>query len=57
VHNAAFWIATAVLIAVYALISTEKLHRTVASLLGAAVLLFVTYTLGTFNQDFFILSF
>ncbi len=57
VHNAAFWIATVVLIAVYALISTEKLHRTVASLLGAAVLLFVTYTLGTFNQDFFILSF
>jgi hypothetical protein len=57
IHNPAFWIATIVLLAVYALISTEKLHRTVVALLGAAFLLFITYTLGTFNQDFFILSF
>ena len=57
IRNAAFWIATIVLIATYVLISTEKLHRTVVALLGAAFLLFVTYTLGTFNQDFFILSF
>jgi Na+/H+ antiporter NhaD/arsenite permease-like protein len=57
IHNAAFWIATIVLIATYVLISTEKLHRTVVALLGAAFLLFITYTLGTFNQDFFIISF
>jgi len=57
IHNPAFWIATIVLLATYALISTEKLHRTVVALLGAAFLLFVTYTLGTFSQDFFIISF
>jgi len=57
IHNPAFWVATVVLLATYVLISTEKLHRTVVALLGAAVLLFITYTLGTLNKDFFILSF
>ena len=55
--TAAFWIATLVLIAVYALIAFEFMHRTLAALLGAAALLFVTYTLGTFFPDFKILSF
>ena len=34
----AFWIATLVLIAVYALIAFELMHRTLAALLGAALL-------------------
>jgi Na+/H+ antiporter NhaD/arsenite permease-like protein len=53
----AFWIASLVLLAVYALIAFEIMHRTLASLLGAALLLFVTYTAGTFNPGYFILSF
>jgi Na+/H+ antiporter NhaD/arsenite permease-like protein len=53
----AFWIATAVLIAVYALIAFEWMHRTLAALLGAAGLLFLSYTAGRFNSDFRILSF
>jgi Na+/H+ antiporter NhaD/arsenite permease-like protein len=53
----AFWVATAVLLLVYLIIAVELMHRTLAALLGAAVLLFVTYTLGTFNKGFFILSF
>lgn len=52
-----FWIATAVLVGVYALIALEVMHRTLAALLGAAVLLFVTYTVGTFNHRYFIISF
>jgi Na+/H+ antiporter NhaD/arsenite permease-like protein len=53
----AFWISTFVLLAVYVLIAFEWMHRTLAALLGAAVLLFTTYTAGTFNADYFILSF
>jgi Na+/H+ antiporter NhaD/arsenite permease-like protein len=53
----AAWIAAGVLLIVYALIAFEWLHRTLAATLGAAVILFTTYAAGTFNQDFFILSF
>jgi len=53
----AFWIATLVLLLVYIIIALEWMHRTLAALLGAAVLLFITYTVGTFNKSVFILSF
>uniref|UniRef100_A0A7C3Z6M8 Citrate transporter n=1 Tax=Desulfobacca acetoxidans TaxID=60893 RepID=A0A7C3Z6M8_9BACT len=53
----AFWIATFILIAVYVIISFEWMHRTLAALLGAALLLFITYTLGVFDPGFYILSF
>jgi Na+/H+ antiporter NhaD/arsenite permease-like protein len=52
-----FWIATIVLALVYAFIAFEWMHRTLAAFLGAALLLFVSYTLGTFYPGFFILSF
>lgn len=53
----AFWIAAAVLLLVYVLIAAEVMHRTLAALLGAVVLLFISYTAGTFNKDYFILSY
>ncbi len=53
----AFWIATLVLIAVYALIAFELLHRTLAALLGAALILTISYTAGTFYPDYTILTF
>jgi Na+/H+ antiporter NhaD/arsenite permease-like protein len=53
----AFWIATAVLIAVYILIAFEFMHRTLAALLGASLLLTITYTAGTFFPGYFIISF
>jgi len=53
----AFWIATLVLVAVYALIAAEVMHRTLAALLGAAILLFVSYTAGTFDAAYRVLSF
>jgi len=55
--GAAFYISAIVLILIYILISFEILHRTLAALLGASVLLFVSYVFGHYNVDFFILSF
>ncbi len=53
----AFWIATVILLLVYAIIALEWMHRTLAAFLGAALILFISYTAGTFNQNYFILSF
>ena len=53
----AFWLATLILIAVYVLIAFELMHRTLAALLGAALLMTITYTAGTFNPDYVILPF
>ncbi|MHC1630894.1 MAG: ArsB/NhaD family transporter [Methanotrichaceae archaeon] len=53
----AFYIAAAVLVLIYILIAFELVHRTIAALFGAAILLFVTYTLGTFDSEFFVISF
>lgn len=52
-----FYIGTAIFFVVYLLIAFEILHRTVASLLGAALMLFISYTLGTLNPDYQILTF
>jgi hypothetical protein len=53
----AFWIATIILLLVYVIIAAEWMHRTLAALLGAALILFISYTAGTFNKGYFILSF
>ena len=53
----AFWLATLILLVVYVIISFEWMHRTLAALLGAALILFITYTLGAFDKSYFILSF
>ena len=53
----ALWIATAVLIAVYGFIAFELMHRTLAAMVGASILLFVSYTLGTWDASFRILTF
>ena len=53
----AFWIATLVLLLVYALIAFELMHRTLAAFLGAAAIMFITYVAGTFNPGYFIISF
>ena len=53
----AFYIATAVFLVIYALISFELLHRTIAAMLGAALMLLITYTFGTLNSEYHIISF
>ncbi len=52
-----FWIAAIILLLVYVVISFEWMHRTLVSFLGAAIILFVTYTLGTWDKSFYIISF
>ncbi len=53
----AFWIATVVFILAYVLISFELLHRTLAAMLGAAIMLVISYTLGTINPEYHIMSY
>jgi Na+/H+ antiporter NhaD/arsenite permease-like protein len=53
----AFWIGAVVLLLVYILIASEVMHRTLAAFLGAAIILFISYTAGTFDKNYFILSF
>ncbi len=57
VQGTAFWIALVVFIAVYILIAFEILHRTLAAFLGAATLLVITHTFGTFDDAFKILTY
>jgi Na+/H+ antiporter NhaD/arsenite permease-like protein len=57
VLGAAFWISTVVFIVAYALIAFELLHRTIAAMLGAALMMCISYTIGTINPDFRIFSF
>jgi Na+/H+ antiporter NhaD/arsenite permease-like protein len=53
----AFWIATIVFVLAYILIAFELLHRTIAAMLGAAFMLVISYTIGTINPSFHILSY
>jgi Na+/H+ antiporter NhaD/arsenite permease-like protein len=55
--NPAFIIAAAIFLVVFGLISFRVIHETVAALLGAVAVLGITYALGTFNDEFWIISF
>jgi Na+/H+ antiporter NhaD/arsenite permease-like protein len=55
--TAGFWIASIILLLVYVVISLEWMHRTLVSFLGAALIIFITYTLGHWDKSFYILSF
>jgi Na+/H+ antiporter NhaD/arsenite permease-like protein len=46
-----------VFILAYVLIAFELLHRTIAAMLGAALMLCISYTIGTINPDWRIYSF
>ena len=53
----AFWISTVVFILAYVLIAFELLHRTIAAMLGAVLMLVISYTIGTINPEYHIFSF
>ncbi len=55
--TAGFWIATLILLLVYLVISFEWMHRTLIAFLGAALIIFITYTLGNWDKSFYIISF
>jgi Na+/H+ antiporter NhaD/arsenite permease-like protein len=52
-----FWIASLILLLIYLVISFEWMHRTLISFLGAALIIFITYTLGQWDKSFYIISF
>lgn len=52
-----FWIATVIFILVLVLIASGQLHNTLASLLGAALLLGISYLGAPFRSDLFIFNF
>jgi len=53
----AFWISTVVFILAYVLIAFELLHRTIAAMLGAAIMMCLSYTIGTISPEWQIFSF
>ena len=57
VLNAAFFLATAIFIVVFGLISLNLLHETIAALVGAAAMLGISYFMGSFDGDFWIIGF
>ncbi len=57
IFNPAFFIATGIFLVVFGFISLNLLHETVAAFLGAAAMLAVSYFAGSFNADFWIISF
>ena len=52
-----FWVATLVFVGVLALIALEKLHNTMAALLGTAIVLGTSFVGGAVNPNLFIFDF
>jgi Na+/H+ antiporter NhaD/arsenite permease-like protein len=52
-----FWVATLSFVLVLGLIALEKLHKTTAALLGAALVLGVSFVGGAINPNLFIFNF
>jgi Na+/H+ antiporter NhaD/arsenite permease-like protein len=55
--TAGFWVATLSFVFVLVLIALEKLHKTTAALLGAAIVLGVSFVGGALNPNLFIFDF
>jgi Na+/H+ antiporter NhaD/arsenite permease-like protein len=55
--NTAFFLAAAIFVVVFGLISLNLLHETIAAFLGAAVMLGISYFIGSFNADYWIVGF
>lgn len=55
--NQAFFLATTIFVLVFAIISINRLHETIAAFLGAAAMLGISYLIGTFNADYWIIGF
>ncbi len=52
-----FWVATLTFVAILAIIALEKLHNTMAALLGVAVVLGTSFVGGAINRNLFIFDF
>jgi Na+/H+ antiporter NhaD/arsenite permease-like protein len=57
VFNPAFFLATGIFAVVFGIISLNLLHETIATFLGVAAMFGVSYFVGSFNGDFWIIGF
>ncbi len=55
--GAAFYISASILLLVYVAIALDLLHRTLAAMMGAVAMLFISYTAGSLYPEYFIISF
>lgn len=55
--TAGFWVATLTFVVILVIIALEKLHNTMATFLGVAVVLGTTFVGGAVNPDLFIFDF
>jgi Na+/H+ antiporter NhaD/arsenite permease-like protein len=55
--NPAFFIATGIFLVVFGFISLNVLHETIAAFLGAAAMLGITYFVGRYDPDYWIIGF
>ncbi len=55
--NLAFWVATALFVGVLLLIATDKLHNTLAALVGASLALIISYLGHLITEDLYIFDF
>jgi Na+/H+ antiporter NhaD/arsenite permease-like protein len=55
--NPAFYLAAGIFVVVFGIISLGLLHETIAAFLGASAMLGISYLVGTFNPDFWIIGF
>jgi Na+/H+ antiporter NhaD/arsenite permease-like protein len=55
--TAGFWVATLTFVGILLIIALEKLHNTMAALLGVAVVLGTSFVGGAINPDLFIFDF
>jgi Na+/H+ antiporter NhaD/arsenite permease-like protein len=57
VFNPAFFLATGIFVVVFGIISLNLLHETIATFLGIAAIFGITYFVGSFNADYWIIGF
>jgi Na+/H+ antiporter NhaD/arsenite permease-like protein len=55
--TAGFWVASITFALILLIIALERLHNTMAALLGAAIILSTTYVGGAINPDLFVFDF
>ncbi len=57
IFNPAFFLASGIFIVVFGIISLNLLHETISTFLGVAAIFGISYFIGSFNADYWIIGF
>jgi Na+/H+ antiporter NhaD/arsenite permease-like protein len=57
IFNPAFFLSTGIFMVVFGIISLNLLHETIATFLGVAAIFGISYFIGSFNGDYWIIGF